>query len=99
MNDEVDASGLNPKDCFGWVPPEFTPYISPHLKEIRMRNLWRSKDEVEVVKYLLKHSTGLERMTIEFDENAVEKELDQNMIERFPRGSNKCELEFIDMFS
>ena len=98
MNDEVHASGLNPKDCFGWAPPEFAPCISPHLKEIRMRNLWRSKDEVEVVKYLLKNATGLEKMSIEFDQYAVERELDQNMIESFPRGSNNCKLELINMF-
>ena len=81
---------------FGWIQPKSAPYcLLQHLKEIKMRYLWRSEDEVEVIKYLLKNGEVLEKMCIMFDDNATEEKLDKDMIEKFPRGSNKCKLEFV----
>ena len=99
MINEEDESELDPDRCFGWMPPKFSPSLSPHLKEIQMINLWGSKDDMEVIKYLLKNGKALEKMSIKFEENVThndqEKDLEKDMIEKFPRGSNKCKLEFV----
>ncbi|XP_017974792.1 PREDICTED: F-box/LRR-repeat protein At4g14103 [Theobroma cacao] len=83
---------------FGWISPRFAPYcLSQHLKEIKMKNLWGSEDEVDVVKYLLENSKVLEKMCIKFDpgKEIVKEELDENMIKKFPRSSEKCKIEFV----
>ncbi|XVF29712.1 hypothetical protein REPUB_Repub15cG0145900 [Reevesia pubescens] len=85
-----------PHADFGWMLPEHdVPYcLLKQLKEIRMGNLWRSEDEVEVIQYLLGNGEVLEKMSISFNENATDEEVDEDMIKNFPRGSNNCELEF-----
>ncbi|XVF29711.1 hypothetical protein REPUB_Repub15cG0145800 [Reevesia pubescens] len=94
-----DEELAEPEVDFGWIPPKSVPdCLLEQLKEIRMRNLWRSEDEVEVVKYLLKNGKVLEKMSINFDEDAIyiDQVLNEDMIEKFPIGSDKCEFEFVN---
>ncbi|XP_022734037.1 F-box/LRR-repeat protein At4g14103-like [Durio zibethinus] len=91
-----EAGGeLDVEDNFGWIPPMPQPYcLLQHLKEIKMRYLWALEDEAEVVKYLLENGKVLEKMSFMFDEDSSEEELNADMIEEFPRGSEKCVIEF-----
>lgn len=68
FNEAVDEEDIDEEDYFGWEPPNFEPYISPHLKEIEMENLWRSEDEKKVVNYLMTNAQNLEKLCRKFCE-------------------------------
>lgn len=57
-----------------------------------MKCLWRGKI---AVKYLLKHAKELKKISINFDKHAPGDALDQDMIENIPKGSDKCEIQFV----
>ncbi|OMO64583.1 hypothetical protein CCACVL1_21658 [Corchorus capsularis] len=96
--DEEEAEIVLDEVTYGWDQPRARPFcLVLNLKEIQMKSLWRSGDEEDVIRYLLWNSMVLETMTINFSEDALEGELDdEDMIdiEELPRGSDRCQLIF-----
>ncbi|XVE84336.1 hypothetical protein DITRI_Ditri17bG0004500 [Diplodiscus trichospermus] len=94
--DELDRE-LDVDAVSGWNPPESVPYcLLQHLKEIRMRYLWRLPGEVQAVQYLLENGHFLEKICINFDDQtAFAQQVDKDMILNFPRASDNCVIEFV----
>ncbi|OMO94388.1 hypothetical protein COLO4_16363 [Corchorus olitorius] len=91
--DEGEAAIVPDEVTYGWDQPGARPFcLGLNLKEIQMKSLWRSGDEEDVLRYLLWNSMVLETMVINFSEDALEGELDdEDMIdiEDFPRVSER----------
>ncbi|OMP14037.1 hypothetical protein COLO4_00389 [Corchorus olitorius] len=92
---EKEPEFILDEETYGWIEPEYVPTcLAERLREIRMISLKRSEDEEDVIRFLLKNSMVLQRMTINFSEYYDGEALDEDMIEEFPRGSNICQLIF-----
>ncbi|OMO91577.1 hypothetical protein COLO4_18268 [Corchorus olitorius] len=82
-------------ETYGWVEPLAAPFcLWLRLEQIKMTLLKRSKDEENVIRFLLENSMVLEKMTINFADYRDGGLLDKHMIEGFPRGSANCQLIF-----
>lgn len=80
---------------FKWIEPHCAAQcLLLHVKRIEIFRFGGQKDEMELVKYLLKNGEGLNRMMIVFMNSATKKKLCQKLL-RFERGSTTCEVQFL----
>ncbi|KDO64132.1 hypothetical protein CISIN_1g039476mg, partial [Citrus sinensis] len=76
---------------FKWIEPHCAPQcLLIRVKKIEILSFGGQKDEMELVKYLLKNGEGLNRMMIVFTNSAPKKKLRQELL-RLERGSTNCE--------
>lgn len=95
---DLEDSIEDPPEVLKWSPPESVPNcVLSHLKTVSLKgfkgkDFWGHLDEMEVIKYLLRNSRVLEKMTIytEF----LEQELYEELLS-FEWGSETCEVEII----
>ncbi|KAM7528253.1 hypothetical protein LguiB_031663 [Lonicera macranthoides] len=81
---------------FNWIQPEGRPACSfSCLKEIRICGFSGSKDEVELIKYLLQNAEVFEKMIIKCRYLHLEEENEfLKKLLTFPRGSSACQIQF-----
>ena len=81
---------------FNWIQPEGRPACSfSCLKEIKICGFTGSKDEVELIKYLLQNAEVLEKMTIKRRNLHLEEENEfLKKLLMFPRGSRASQIQF-----
>lgn len=92
---KLEAFVLRMNFNFKWIEPHCAPQcLLIRVKKIEILSLGGQKDEMELVKCLLKNGEGLNRMMIVFTNSAPKKKLRQELL-RLERGSTNCEVQFL----
>ncbi|KAL7087684.1 hypothetical protein ACP275_13G083200 [Erythranthe tilingii] len=94
--------GYDEEEIEGWkeTPQRKVPTcLSSHLRIIKLLDIKGNKHDFEFIRYLLRNAQALEMMEIAYAESLTleEKVNILEKISRFQRGSNKCEVAFVDV--